>query len=81
MPEVGIVMTLKDRVSDEMNRIQNSGRALNKEFDELYERVNKTTALPEGRRGIEDSSNQKSEGNISRMITIEAKNMIFRESG
>lgn len=46
MPEVGIVMTLKDRVSDEMNRIQNSSRALNKEFDELYERVNKTAALP-----------------------------------
>ena len=44
MPEVGIVMILKDRISNTMSSIKNSGQALSKEFDELYEWVSKNAA-------------------------------------
>ena len=39
MPEVGIVMTLRDRVSNVMKSMINSGHSLSKEFEDLYERV------------------------------------------
>lgn len=42
MPEVGIVMTLRDRISATMNSIKGSGQALSKEFDDLLERVKQT---------------------------------------
>ena len=42
MPEVGIVMTLRDRISATMNSIKGSGQALSKEFEDLLERVKRT---------------------------------------
>lgn len=49
MPEVGIVMTLRDRISSTMKSIAASGKALSSDFENLYERVeateNRQTAL------------------------------------
>ena len=49
MPEVGIVMTLRDRISSTMKSIAASGKALSSDFEDLYERVeateNRQTAL------------------------------------
>lgn len=49
MPEVGIVMTLRDRISSTMKPIAASGKALSSDFENLYERVeateNRQTAL------------------------------------
>ena len=42
MPEVGIVMTLRDRMSNTMKSMINSGKALSKEFDDLLDRVTAT---------------------------------------
>ena len=42
MPEVGIVMTLRDRISSTMKSIAASGKALSSDFEDLYERVEAT---------------------------------------
>lgn len=42
MPEVGIVMTLRDRISSTMKSIAASGKALSSDFENLYERVEAT---------------------------------------
>ncbi len=42
MPEVSIVMSLKDRISTKMRAMQDSGRALSKDFDALLDRVSNT---------------------------------------
>ena len=42
MPEVGIVMTLRDRISTTMKSIAASGKALSSDFEDLYERVEAT---------------------------------------
>ena len=42
MPEVGIVMTLRDRISSTMKSIAASGKALSSDFENLYERVEDT---------------------------------------
>ena len=44
MPEVGIVMTLRDRISSTMKSIISSGQSLSKEFEDLYARVEQTEA-------------------------------------
>lgn len=48
MPEVGIVMTLRDRMSSTMKSMINTGTALNKEFEELYDRVKDVENLQAG---------------------------------
>ncbi len=48
MPEVGIVMTLRDRISSSMKSMINSGMELNKEFEELYDRVTDVENLQVG---------------------------------
>lgn len=44
MPEVGIVMTLKDRISTSMKSMMATGQSLSKEFEQLYDRVERTEA-------------------------------------
>lgn len=65
MPEVGIVMTLRDRISSTMKSIAASGKALSSDFEDLYERVeateNRQTALAKALSKTKTSIAQQSD--------------------